>query len=550
MKFAFPLALLSALVSANLLADNAYQTPQALVAPSAFKGVHGLAVDHQGRLLAGSVVSASMYEVDIDSGEVSTFIEAPQGQADDIAIGPKGEMAWTGFYLGKVMCRENDDAPIRELADGLPGINSIAFSQQTGKLYASQVFLGDALWEIDVAGQAEPRLIGKDLGGFNGFEVGADGWLYGPLWFKGQVARINPADGTVQVVAEGFDTPAAVNFDSQGNLFVVDTHAGTLNRVDIQSGETNVVATLDTSLDNLAIDKDDRIFVSNMADNSIELVDPASGQTRVITKGELAVPAGLTISDDGKTIYIADIFAFRAVDTETGKVTDMRRAHGSDLAYPSAVSLGKDRFLLTSTSTGTVQIIDAKTHETRVMVHGLNAPSAAVALADGSVIVSEMGSGKLLKLSGDKLDQRSVVAEGLQGPVQMIMGADGQLYVTEAAGFLTRVNLNNGDVTRVASDLAMPEGLAQLANGDIVVAETAAQRLTVIDLSGGERQVIAQDLPIGLPAGPGMPPSGIPTGVAVGSDGAIYFGSDIDNGLYKLAPVIVSPEQAVAEIKE
>lgn len=550
MKLVFPLALLSALVSANLLADNAYQPVKALVAPSAFKGVHGLAVDQKGRLLAGSVVSASMYEVDIDTGEVSTFIEAPQGQADDIAIGPNGEMAWTGFYLGKVMYRENDDAPIRELAEGLPGINSIAFNQKTGKLYASQVFLGDALWEIDVTGEAEPRQIGKDLGGFNGFEVGADGWLYGPLWFKGQVVRINPADGELQVVAKGFDTPAAVNFDSEGNLFVLDTHAGTLNKVNTTTGETNVVATLDTSLDNLAIDKDDRIFVSNMADNSIELVNPGSGQTRVITEGELAVPAGLTISDDGKTVYIADVFAFRAVDTETGKVTDIRRAHGSDLEYPTAVSLGQDQFLLTSASTGTLQIIDGRTHETRAMVHGLNAPSAAVALADGSIVVSEMGSGKLLKLSGDKLDQRSVIAEGLQGPVQMILGADGQLYLTEAAGSLTRVNPDDGTVTRVANDLAMPEGLAQMANGDIVIAETAAQRLTVIDLKGGEREVIAKDLPIGLPAGPGMPPSGIPTGVAVGRDGTIYFGSDIDNGLYTIAPVMVSPDQAVAEIKE
>lgn len=550
MKLAFPLALLSALVSSHLLADNAYQPPQALVAPSAFKGVHGLAVDQKGRLLAGSVVSASMYEVDIDSGEVSTFIGAPQGQADDIAIGPNGEMAWTGFYLGKIMYRENDEAPIRELAEGLPGINSIAFNQQTGKLYASQVFLGDALWEIDVTGEAEPRQIGKDLGGFNGFEVGADGWLYGPLWFKGQVVRINPADGELQVVAKGFDTPAAVNFDSEGNLFVLDTHAGTLNKVNTQTGETNVVATLDTSLDNLAIDKDDRIFVSNMADNSIELVDPGSGQTRVITKGELAVPAGLTISEDGKTVYIADIFAFRAVDTETGEVTDIRRAHGSDLEYPSAVALGQNRFLLTSASTGTLQVIDASTHDTRAMVHGLNAPSAAVELADGSIVVSEMGSGKLLKLTGDKLDQRSVVAEGLQGPVQMILGADGLLYVTEAAGSLTRVNPKDGTTTRIASDLAMPEGLAQLENGDIVVAETAAQRLTVIDLDGAEREIIATDLPIGLPAGPGMPPSGITTGLAVGPDGAIYFGSDIDNGLYQLAPMIVSPERAVAELKK
>lgn len=101
MKPVFPLALLAAFIGAPAFADNTYQPPQALVAPSAFKGVHGLAMDQQGRLLAGSVVSATMYQVDIESGDVTTFIGPPEGQADDIAIGPNGEMAWTGFLPGQ-----------------------------------------------------------------------------------------------------------------------------------------------------------------------------------------------------------------------------------------------------------------------------------------------------------------------------------------------------------------------------------------------------------------------------------------------------------------
>jgi hypothetical protein len=55
-----------------------------------------------------------------------------------------------------------------------------------------------------------PRLIAKDLGGFNGFEVGPDGQLYGPLWFKGAVARMNPENGAVTVLNSEFQVPAAV----------------------------------------------------------------------------------------------------------------------------------------------------------------------------------------------------------------------------------------------------------------------------------------------------------------------------------------------------
>lgn len=533
MKALFPVTLLASLISASAFAAT-YSAPQTLVAPSEFKGVHGLAIDQQGRLLAGSVVGNSIYHVDKQTGEASILVGPDQGQADDIAIGPNGEMAWTGFYLGKIMYRENDEAPIKVLAEGLPGINSIAFNQKTGQLYASQVFLGDALWEIDPKGEQAPRQINKDMGGFNGFEVGNDGWLYGPLWFKGVVAKINPADGQIQTVADGFGTPAAVNFDSKGNLYVVDTLTGKLMRVDPATGESEMVAQLSTALDNLVIDAQDNIYVSNMADNSIQQIDPQTGDVRVITRGELAVPAGTALSEDGKTLYVTDIFAFRAVDINSGKVTDLRRAHGSDAEYPVAVNLGKDVLLLTSFSTGTLHLIDRVDNTTIAMVHGLNAPSDAVELDDGSVIVSEMGSGALVHLSGDDLATKRTLTEGLYGPVQMIRGNDGHIYLTEAGGFLTRVDPQSGEITRLAKDLKMPEGLAQAADGSFIIAETAAKRLIKLDPTTGEQTVLATDLPIGFAPGPGMPPSGIPTGVEIAADGTLYFTSDMDNGLYRI----------------
>ena len=62
-------------------------------------------------------------------------------------------MAWTNYLMGMLRYREHDSAPMRVLAKDLPGLNSLAFDPRNGKLYASQVFLGDALWEIDRAGQ-------------------------------------------------------------------------------------------------------------------------------------------------------------------------------------------------------------------------------------------------------------------------------------------------------------------------------------------------------------------------------------------------------------
>ena len=528
--------LLSACGTAPPTRPSAWMAPEALVAPSSFAGVHGLAIDQQGRLLAGSVVGNAIWQVDRQTGAASILIGGPEGQADDIAIGPKGEMAWTNYLQGVIRYRENDNAPMRVLAQGLPGINSLDFDRRNGKLYASQVFLGDALWEIDVAGVNPPRLIAKDLGGFNGFEVGPDGLLYGPLWFKRSVARIDPANGAVSVISASFETPAAANLDGRGNVWVVDAATGELAKVALDTGSKTVVAQLGTALDNLAIAPDGTVYVSNMADNAILAVNPDTGAVRTLTRGKVAVPGGLKV--DGNELFVADIFAYRKVDTRTGEVSDLRRMHaaGVELEYPFALGLSSKKIALASWFTGTVQVIDRATQKSDTMLHGFKAPYDALPLEDGSLLVAEIATGSIIAASGADYATRRVLASGLAGPVQMTLGPDGALYVTEAAGFVQRINLADGTKTQVAANLALPEGLAFTPWGTLIVAETAAGRLTEIDLASQQQRTVAEKLPIGLSGGPGMPPPYVATGVAVAADGTVYFSADRNNAIYRIKP--------------
>lgn len=523
------------LTGAAAQAQN-YGKPQVVVAPSNFKGVHGLAVDKQGRLLAGSVVGMSITQVDLKTGKGSILVDAPQGQADDIAIGPKGEMAWTSFLQGVVRIRDNDSAPIRVIAKDLPGINSISFDQKSGKLYASQVFLGDALWELDVTGAAAPRLIKKDLGGFNGFEVGTDGWILAPLWFKGQIVKLNPADGEIKVINSEFKVPAAANYDSKGNIWAIDTKAGGLFKINPADGKRSLVAQLSSSIDNLALDAQDQVYVSNMADNGVQRIDPASGKATQITKGGMAAPGGLKLSEDGKTLHVAHLFGLRSVDIASGKLTDVGRMHGDQMEYPFAVTLSKDHYVLSSWFTGTVQLLNRKDKSTKAMAHGLAAPMDAVELPNGTVLALELAAGALTQLSGADLQDKKQVVTGLQGPTQMILGKDGAVYITEMAGRLIRVDTSNWSQTTVAEGLAGPEGLAQTPAGKFIVAEAAKRQLTEVDPANGNKRVIATDLPIGFEAGPGLPPPYLTTGVAVAADGTVYFSADRDNGIYKIKP--------------
>ncbi len=514
-----------------------WAAPEALVAPSAFAGVHGLAIDAKGRLLAGSVLGNTLWEVDRTTGAAKVLIDAPEGQADDIAVGPRGELAWTNYLMGMLRYRENDTAPLQVLAKDLPGLNSLDFDRRNGKLYASQVFLGDALWEIDRTGQKPPRLIKKDMGGFNGFEVGPDGLLYGPLWFKGQVVKIDPANGNMTVIADGFKIPAAANLDGKGNLWVVDARSGELVRVDLASGKKTVAKQLRPSLDNLAIAPDGTIYVSNMANNEVLAFNPATGDLRTLTGGKVAVPAGMKI--DGNDLWVADVFGFRQVDVRTGEVRDVfRMQREPELDYPFAVGLSPRLFALTSWFTGTVQLVDRQTLKTVETIHGLKAPFDAIPMPDGSVIYAEIATGSITRASGPKFAQKSVIASGLNGPVQMVIGQDGALYVTEAAGKLLRIPLDaSAPLRTVADGLALPEGVAQTPWGSFIVAESAARRLVEIDPADGSRRTVAENLPIGLAPGPGLPPPYVVTGVAVGRDGTIYMAADRNNAIYRIRAV-------------
>lgn len=508
-----------------------------LVPGSAFHGVHGVRMDASGRLFAGSVTGAALYEVDVARGTAEVAVPSPQGMADDIAFAPDGTMAWTAFLTGDLYARKGD-GPVRKLAGGLPGINSLAY-RGDGRLYATQVFLGDALYEIDPEGAKPPRKIMETMGGLNGFKFGPDDKLYGPLWFKGQVVRVDVDKPELTVIADGFKIPAAVDVDAKGDLWVADTALGQLVRVDAKTGDKKLVAQLKASLDNLTHDAKGRIYVSNMADNGIQEVDPETGAARQVIIGKLAMPAGIGVVSEGgrDTIHVADVFAYRTVDGASGEVSEKARMHadGVTLEYPLSATAKGDHVLLSSWFTGTVQVVDRRTGKTVEMIHDLKAPHDAIRLSDGAVLVNEFGTGSLLRLSGGHGKERKVVARNLAGPIGLVATDDKMVYLTEAvAGQVSKVDLASGAKTIVARDLKMPEGIALAPDGTLVVAEVGAKRIVGVDPRSGAVTELAGNLPIGLPAAPGGLPTNIPTGVAVGGTGTIYVSSDIENAIYEL----------------
>src|SRR4029079_5450000 len=204
------------------------------------------------------------------------------------------------------------------------------------------------------------------MGGLNGFEIHKDdGFLYGPLWFKGQVVKINLETGGIEVIADGFKIPAAANIDPQNrdNVYGVDAGTGGIWSISLTSKAKKLVASMKPGLDNLAFDSRGRLFVTSMTDNGIYLVDTVTGAAKTIVEGKLAIPADIAVvTDNGKeTVLVADVFSFRTVDGATGAVTDVLRVHGDTHSYPIGLSVGPRNVLLSSWFSGTVQKVDRKT---------------------------------------------------------------------------------------------------------------------------------------------------------------------------------------------
>ncbi len=509
-----------------------YGEPAVVEGPLPYLGVHGLGIDPRGRLLAGSVVGQSLSLVDRESGAVRPFVGPPAGMADDVAFGPDGEVAWTAYLVGELRIR-NAAGEIRTVASGLPGLNSLAYTED-GRLFATQVFMGDALYEIDRSGEQPPRKIIEGMGGLNGFEFGPDGHLYGPLWFKGEVVRVNVESGEMETVADGFRIPAAVNFDGQGRLYVVDSATGELLRLQPGTAEKVRVARLKPSLDNLAIDKQaGLLYVSNMADNSIQEVDLADGRVRDLVRTRLAAPSGLAMVGD--QLHIADTFAYRVMDTGSGDIREEGRMWASHLEYPLNAWADEHVVVLTSWATGTVQVFDRASGEMTHGFHDFQAPHDAVQLADGSLLVAELATGRLLRVSGEQGEQREAVVVALAGPAGMAFNADrSTLFVTTAGGSVWAVNPADWSRRRVRDGLAMPEGISVSAAGKLLVMEVGKQRLLEIDPVDGATRTLAEDLPVGLPALEGLPPTGVFNDVVEAANGDLFFTADRDAGLYRL----------------
>ncbi len=264
-------------------------------------------------------------------------------------------------------------------------------------------------------------------------------------------------------------------------------------------------------------------------------------------KSHLAAPGGVSVvrGEGADRIYIADIFTLREINSTTGAIKNILPLSQPDF-YPTTVAAteidGRKILLVASWISGRLQFIDADSGQVVRDETNLAQPYDIVALADGTVVVAEAGTGRVMTLNVD--GQRHVLADGFQQPFGLALAQNGTLYVTDRkAGTLIALNLQTLARRIIADGLNAPEGVAILADGNIAVVETGARSIITFDAVSGKRANLATNLAIGDQAATAFTPhlgqpadARIFNGLAVGSDGDLYLPSDLQTVLYVLQP--------------
>lgn len=343
-------------------------------------------------------------------------------------------------------------------------------------------------------------------------------------------------------MADGFGVPAAVKFDSRGRLHVVDQLAGEILRVDTETGDKEVIATIMPGLDNLAFDSQDRLFVSHAQDGSIFEVLPG-GTTRTVSRGGMIAPGGVAVlprPHRGESVFVADLWSLREFNGRTGRpksVEPHNLAVPGGITSPLTVSPDGDNLVLSSWIGNAVQVWNPEAGEVLENYPDFAVPLNAIRF-QGDLVVAELGTGSVVRRNATT-GERVTLAEGLYVPAGLA-ATDDDLWVGDwATGIVWQIVANGEPIEPilVAMDLLFPEGLAVDRDGSLLVVETGAGRLSRIDPATGEVNAVAEGLALGAEGIPeAAPPTWFFNGVAVGPSGVIYVTGDIANVLYRFRP--------------
>ncbi len=401
------------------LAPNGAVTKQ-FVAP----GMNPIAFTADGRLFAGQAFYGDgLYELDPSLEQAPRVVIADSGvapfprQLNGFDFGPDGMLYAPQPFLGRIVRVDPDSGAMDLVTDGFAGRfpSSVEFDSH-GRLYAS---LGD-----------------------------------------GAIVRVDRGTGASEVVAQLRDaSPDNMVFGARDRLYVSSFDTGAVYVV-APGGRVRTLSPGGLILPGgLAVAKDDAgrasLFVADVW--SLARFDAHSGALLDVDHQSFTgggVVDSWTVAPDGANVIVTSLYS-NAV-----QIWDPLAKVAADAFTDPAVPLNAVRFrgdlVVAELATGSVVRRD-DTGARSVIADGLSVPAGLAATHD-DLWVADQATGIIWKLVDDGAVLRSpqFTAGGLLSPEGIAVDRDGSLLVVEVgAGRLSRIDPATGQVTTVANELEL-----------------------------------------------------------------------------------------------
>lgn len=385
-------------------------------------------------------------------------------------------------------------------------------------------------WELERV-TAPSRLFGA-----NGLRTGPDGRIYIAQVTGSQISALDHRTGELVTASpKGGDivAPDDVAIDANGNLYATEVMDGRVSMRDT-GGRTRVLRDDVPSANGITVHAG-RLFIGECREGGRLLeLDLAGGPPRVLLEN-VPSPNAMEVGPDGLLYFpVMGANEIWRIDPDGGEP----QCVAGDLGVPDSVKFDADGYLVsTQVASGQVLRVDPRSGDRRLLAQ-LNPGLDNCTFVGEQLFVSNF-TGEITEISPDGTT-RSVLAGGLNWPMDLAVGYDGRLYIADGTyfyvaspdgslrtagmlfspgypGFLRGVvasgpgefvvTTSGGQVSRYRPEASETEVLADgfdqlygvaLTPGGAVFAELGTGR--VLSLRSGAVEVLASDLrePVGV----------------------------------------------------
>jgi sugar lactone lactonase YvrE len=494
-----------------------------------FPGCNGATIGTDGSLYIVHTGDGSTTRIDLKTMKASRFVPPYAGTfiTDDITSDDKGNFYSTGTtpLVGEVY-RLDKNGRKTVIAKGLTAPNGIQYNKRTGRLFTSECFQANRVFELDPTGVKEPRLLVKENviavpEGF-GFDPDTNDLII-PDMGTGKILRVHPDSGEITTIAEKFSAPIALKVGPDKMAYFPEL-GGAVYRLSLDGQKKEKLAQLPPGLDNLAITPEGRLFITSYWDATVyEVATDGSGKVKTLfPKGPNSI-SGILIKN--KKILVSDAIMIRSV--EKGKYVPTRlnawAAHHMPLPIGLADGPGEQVFWPDGVNNA-VAIGDPAKGEFKAVAGGLNRPMAMLMSKSApKIYVAEYAAGQITEVSLTD-GAKKALATGLEGPVALAL-IDNTLYVAEGKpGRISKVDLASGSKEVFLAGIVGKVGaLIDDGAGNLLALDGASGRLFRINLKTLAISVVAENLPVGYAVLGSYPPVEFPCPMAMGPTGDIYI---------------------------